>query len=64
MRSRKDMKARGAKTHEKTHNGDTEHVDVGRQLKPVRRYHVSDVALHDIQTADYLLMRGRTGSGV
>ena len=30
----------------------------------VRRYHVSDAAVHDSQAVDHLLMRGNTGSGV
>ena len=32
--------------------------------KLVRRYHVTDAALHDSQVVDQLLMRGNTGSGV
>lgn len=30
----------------------------------MRRYHVSDAALHDSQAVDHLLMRGNTGAGV
>ncbi len=35
-----------------------------RQHKLVRRYHVSDAALHDSQAVDHLLMQGNTGSNV
>jgi IS5 family transposase len=37
---------------------------VDRRHKLVRRYHVSDAALHDRQAVDHLLMRGNTGAGV
>ena len=33
-------------------------------IVPVRRYHVSDAAVHDSQAVDHLSMRGNTGSGV
>ena len=39
-------------------------MNVDRTHKLVRRYHVSDAALHDSQAVDHLLMRGNTGSGV
>lgn len=39
-------------------------MNVDRQHKLVRRYHVSDAALHDSQGVDHLLMQGNTGSGV
>jgi IS5 family transposase len=35
-----------------------------RKHKLIRRYHVSDAALHDSQMVDHLLMWGNTGSGV
>ena len=53
-RSQKDVDARCYKNH----------VNVDRQHKLVRRYHVSDAALHDSQAVDHLLMRGNTGAGV
>jgi IS5 family transposase len=37
---------------------------VDRRHKLIRRYHVSDAALHDSQAVDHLLMRGNTGAGV
>jgi IS5 family transposase len=39
-------------------------VNVDRRHKPIRRYRVSDAALHDSQAVDHLLMRGNTGAGV
>lgn len=35
-----------------------------RKHKLVRRYYVSDAALHDSQAVDQLMTRGNTGSGV
>jgi len=63
-RSQKDVDARWTKKHGKSHYGYKNHVNVDRKLKLVRRYHVSDAALHDSQAVDHLLMRGNTGSGV
>ena len=39
-------------------------MNVDRKHKLVRRYHVSDAALHDSQAVDHLLMAGNTGAGV
>ncbi len=39
-------------------------MNVDRQHKLVRRYHVSDAALHDSQAVEHLLMQGNTGAGV
>jgi hypothetical protein len=39
-------------------------VNVDRRHKPIRRYRVSDAALHDSQAMDHRLMRGNTGAGV
>lgn len=64
MRSQKDVDARWTKKHGKSHYGYKNHVNVDRKHKLVRRYHVSDAALHDSQAVDHLLMRGNTGSGV
>lgn len=63
-RSQKDTDARWTKKHGKSHYGYKNHVNVDRQHKLVRRYHVSDAALHDSQAVDHLLMRGSTGRGV
>jgi len=37
---------------------------VDRKHKLLRRYHVSDAAVHDSRAVDHLLMQGNTGSGV
>jgi len=50
--------------HGKSHYGYKNHVNVDRAHKLVRRYHVTDAALHDSQAVDHLLMQGNTGSGV
>ena len=63
-RSQKDTDARWTKKHGKSHYGYKNHVNVDRQHKLVRRYHVSDAALHDSQAVEQLLMRGNTGAGV
>jgi IS5 family transposase len=55
--------ARWTKKHAKPTTA-KDHVDVDRQHKLVRRYHVSDAAVHVSQSVDHLLMRGDTGSGV
>ena len=63
-RCQKDMDARWTKKHGKSHFGYKNHVNVDRRHKLIRRYHVSDAALHDSQAVDHLLMRGNTGAGV
>jgi len=63
-RSQKDTDARWTKKHGKSHYGYKNHVNVDRMHKLIRRYHVSNAALHDSQAVDELLMRGNTASGV
>ena len=63
-RSQKDTDARWTKKHGKSHYGYRNHVNVDRKHKLVRRYHVSDAALHDSPAVAHLLMRGNTGAGV
>ena len=63
-RSQKDVDARWTKKHGKSHYGYKNHVNVDRMHKLVRRYHVTDAAVHDSQAVDALLTRGNTGSGV
>ncbi len=50
--------------HGKSHYGYKNHVNVDRKYKLVRRYHVTDAAVHDSQAVDHLLMQGNTGAGV
>ena len=45
-RSQKDVDARWTKKHGKSHYGYKNHVNVDRKHKLVRRYHVSDAAVH------------------
>ncbi len=63
-RSQKDVDARWTKKHGKSHYGYKNHVNVDRKHKLIRRYHVTDAAVHDSQAVDELLMRGNTASGV
>jgi IS5 family transposase len=64
MRSQKDLDACWTQKHGKSHYGYKNHVNVDCKHKLVRRYHISDAALHDSQAVDHLLMRGNTGAGV
>jgi IS5 family transposase len=63
-RSQKDVDARWTKKHGTSHYGYKNHVNVDRKHKLIRRYHVTDAAVHDSQAVDQLLTRGNTGSGV
>ena len=63
-RSQKDVDARWTKKHGSSHEGYKNHVNVDRKHKLIRRYHVTDAAVHDSQAVDRLLTRGNTGSGV
>ncbi|MCJ8333138.1 MAG: transposase, partial [Epibacterium sp.] len=63
-RSQKDTDARWTKKHGTSHGGYKTYVNVARKHKLVRRYHVSDAALHDSQAVDHLLMQGNTSAGV
>ncbi len=63
-RSQKDTDARWTKKHGTSHYGYKNHVNVGRKHKLVRRYHVSDAALHDSQAVDHLLMQGNSSADV
>jgi IS5 family transposase len=50
--------------HGMSHHGYKNHINVHRKHKLIRRYHVTDAAVHDRQAMDELLMRGNTASGV
>ena len=77
-RSQKDVDARWSEEDQKTfqwtvfptnkhgrsHYGDKNHVNLDQKHKLIRRYHVTDAAVHDSQAADELLTRGNTGFGV
>jgi len=63
-RKQKDVDARWTKKYGKSHFGYQNYVNVDRKHKLVRRYHVSDAAVHVSKMEDHLLMWGNTGSSV
>ena len=63
-RARKDTGARRAKRRGKSHFCYKSHVNVDRRHKPVRRYHVTDAAVHDSQAVDAILDGDNTPSQV
>ncbi len=63
-RSQKDMDARWTKKHGKNHYGYKNHVNVDRRHKLVRRYQVTDAAVHDSQVLDDILDPDNTASDV
>ena len=62
-RSQKDMDARWTKKHGKSHYGYKNHVNVDRRHKLVRRYEVTDAAVHDSQVVEDILDPNNTASG-
>ena len=63
-RCQKDTDARWTKKHGKSHYGYKNHVNVDRRHKLVRRYKVTDAAVHDGQVVDDILDADNTASGV
>ena len=63
-RSQKDTDARWTKKHGKSHYGYKNHVSVDRRHKLVRRYQVTDAAVHDSQIVDDILDPDNTASDV
>ncbi len=63
-RSQKDTDARWTKKHGKNHYGYKNHVSVDRRHKLVRRYQVTDAAVHDSQVVDDILDPDNTASDV
>ena len=63
-RSQKDTDARWTKKHGKSHYGYKNHVNVDRRHKLVRRYQVTDAALHDSQVVEAILDPENTASDV
>ena len=63
-RRQKDTDARWTKKHGKSHYGDKNHVSIDRRHKLIRRYRVTDAAVHDSQGVDELLTSDNTASGV
>ncbi len=63
-RSQKDTDARWTKKHGKSHYGYKNHVNVDRRHKLVRRYKVTDAAVHDSQVVEDILDSNNTASDV
>jgi IS5 family transposase len=63
-RAQKDTDARWTKKHGKSHYGYKNHVSVDRRHKLVRRYRVTDAAVHDSQVVDDILDPNNTASDV
>ncbi len=63
-RSQKDTDARWTKKHGKSHYGYKNHVNVDRRHKLVRRYQVTDAAVHDSQVVEDILDPNNTASEV
>ena len=63
-RSQKDTDARWTKKHGKSHYGYKNHVNVDRRHKLVRRYRVTDAAVHDSQVVEDILDPDNTASDV
>ncbi len=54
----------GRKKHGKRHDGYKNPVTIDRKHKLVRRYRVTDAAVHDSQVLEELLALDNTASGV
>jgi IS5 family transposase len=63
-RRQKDTDARWTKKHGKRHYGYKNHVTIDRRHKLIRRYRVTDAAVHDSQVVEELLTPDNTASGV
>src|SRR4249920_3438451 len=60
----KDNDARWTKKHGKSFYGYKHHVNADAKHKLIRRYEVSDAAVHDSQKLDALLIKGNTSDAV
>ena len=63
-RRQKDTDARWTKKHGKRHYGYKNHVTIDRRHKLIRRYRVTDAAVHDSQVVEELLTPDNTASGL
>ena len=59
-----DTDARWTKKHGKSHYGYKNHLSIDRRHKLIRRYRVTDAAVHDSQVLEELLGSDNTASGV
>ena len=62
--AQKDIDARWTKKHGQNHYGYKNHISVDRRHKLVRRYAVTDAAVHDSQVIDELIDHPNTSQGV
>ena len=62
--AQKDVDARWTKKHGQNHSGYQNHISVDRRHKLVRRYAVTDAAVHDSQVIDELIDHPNTSQGV
>jgi len=60
----KDRDARWTKRHGRSFFGYKNHVNADAKHKLIRRYEVTDAAVHDSQKLDELLIKGNTSSDV
>jgi len=60
----KDTDARWTRKHGKSHYGYKNHVNVDRRHKLIRRYEVTDAAVHDSQALEAVLDENNTASDV
>jgi IS5 family transposase len=60
----KDRDARWTKKHDQSFFGYKNHVNADARYKLIRRYEVTDAAVHDSQRLDALLNRGNTSADV
>ena len=63
-RRQKDTEARWTKKHGKSHYGYKNHVGIDRKHKLIRRYQVTDAAVHDSQVIEELLSSDNTAKDV
>ncbi len=63
-RSQKDIEARWTKKHGKSHYGYKNHINVDNQHKLIRRFAVTDAAVHDSRVFEELLDAENTGASV
>lgn len=60
----KDRDARWTKRHDRSFFGYKNHVNADAKYKLIRRYEVTDAAVHDSQALDALLSKGNTSADV
>lgn len=64
MKCQKDLDARWTKKHGKSHYGYKNHIAVDKKDKLIRRYKVTDAAVHDSQVFDDVLDEENSGRSV